>query len=60
MGYSRAGFEIVGVDISPQPNYPFEFIQADALSLDAKFIASFDALHAGPNIRRRLGFATPR
>lgn len=47
-GYSRAGFEVVGVDLSPQPHYPFKFIQADALALDAGFVASFDAVHASP------------
>jgi DNA (cytosine-5)-methyltransferase 1 len=48
VGYARAGFEVVGVDHKPQPNYPLPFIQGDALELDPDFIATFDAIHASP------------
>lgn len=55
-GYRMAGFEVVGVDINPQPNYPFEFHQADAITylswlltpLGADALEGFDAIHASP------------
>ncbi|MEO6041262.1 MAG: hypothetical protein ABIP41_05125, partial [Croceibacterium sp.] len=48
VGYSRAGFDVIGVDIVPRPSNPLPFLQADALTLDPKFIALFDAIHASP------------
>lgn len=48
MGYHRAGFKIVGVDHEPQPNYPFEFHQSDAIDFIKKFGAQFDVIHASP------------
>ena len=46
MGYQRAGFYVVGVDIKPQPHYcGDEFYQADALEFP---LDGYDAYHASP------------
>lgn len=67
-GYRRAGFtEIVGVDIAPQPRYPFNFCQKGAFEyMDANTLDFFDAVHASPpcqgysDLRWRTGLDYPR
>lgn len=44
-GYHRAGFDVFGVDINYQPNYPFDFHQGDAMTFP---LGGFDAIHASP------------
>jgi DNA (cytosine-5)-methyltransferase 1 len=49
VGYYRAGFnDIVGVDIKPQPRYPFDFIEMDALEHVKACGHLFDVIHASP------------
>ena len=48
MGYHRAGFDVVGVDHKPQPNYPFRFIQAEWYMVALEQYLEFDVIHASP------------
>jgi DNA (cytosine-5)-methyltransferase 1 len=47
-GYHLAGFDVVGVDINPQPRYPFEFHRGDAIEFIKEHGHEFDAIHASP------------
>lgn len=50
VGYARAGFEVVGVDIDRHDDYPLDGYVADALGVltDPTLPERFDAVHASP------------
>ena len=47
-GYQRAGFEVTGIDIVDQPNYPGKFIKGDALEYLKEHGHEYDGIHASP------------
>lgn len=52
MGYHNAGWEITGIDLYPQPHYPFRFIQSDAIKYLLTHWQEYDAIHASPPCQR--------
>jgi DNA (cytosine-5)-methyltransferase 1 len=53
-GYHDAGFEVIGVDIKPQPRYPYQFICGNVMSLAPCLIRQFRpaVVHASPPCKK--------
>jgi len=50
-GYADAGFEVVGVDLNPQPSFPYQFVQDDAIDYLIKHwdeLDHYEFIHASP------------
>lgn len=58
VGYHRAGFDVTGVDINPQKNYPYEFHQGDALEFIREHGHEFDVIHASPPCQAHTALRT--
>jgi DNA (cytosine-5)-methyltransferase 1 len=48
MGYKRAGFIVIGVDIEQRNNYPFAFVRFDAIEFVKVYGHLFDAVVGSP------------
>lgn len=68
VGFWRAGFDVVGIDSEPQPNYPFRFIRARVSQVKIAWIreCGFVAVHASPPcqaqsvLQHRTGLVYPK
>lgn len=65
MGYHRAGFDVVGVDLHPMPRFPFDFQQGDAIAVLRRMVRYWDsygfvAIHASPPCQRHSAMTACR
>jgi DNA (cytosine-5)-methyltransferase 1 len=60
MGYYQAGWRVIGVDTEPQPNYPFEFVQGDAVHYFAANWRKFEGAHASAPCQKFSGMSACR